>query len=111
MSVNSGWQNHSCGARPLSIDRRRQGHAASFNIDPIDRASEPRGHSRLPVPSPCLRRIAVVIFWVAILAVSILLYVTLDGFDLGIGILFGLTGNEGRRRARLQSGMPDYFPR
>jgi cytochrome bd-type quinol oxidase subunit 2 len=28
-------------------------------------------------------------FWVAILAVSILLYVLLDGFDLGVGILFG----------------------
>ena len=27
-------------------------------------------------------------FWVAILAVSILLYVLLDGFDLGVGILF-----------------------
>ena len=36
-----------------------------------------------------------VMFWVAILAVSILLYVLLDGFDLGIGILFGLTRDEG----------------
>jgi cytochrome d ubiquinol oxidase subunit II len=33
-------------------------------------------------------------FWVAILAISILLYVLLDGFDLGVGILFGLTHNE-----------------
>ena len=30
-----------------------------------------------------------VMFWVAILAISILLYVLLDGFDLGDGILFG----------------------
>jgi hypothetical protein len=92
------------------IDRWRQGHAANRNIDPFGHASDLRGHSRLPVPSACLRRIAVVIFWLAILAVSILLYVLLDGFDIGIGILFGLTGNE-ERRARLQSGMPDYFPR
>ena len=28
-----------------------------------------------------------VLYWVAILAISILLYVLLDGFDLGIGIL------------------------
>ena len=28
-------------------------------------------------------------FWVAVLAISILLYVLLDGFDLGVGILFG----------------------
>ena len=47
-----------------------------------------------------------VMFWVAILAVSILLYVLLDGFDLGIGILFGLTGNEERRRAMLSAVAP-----
>jgi cytochrome d ubiquinol oxidase subunit II len=45
-------------------------------------------------------------FWVAILAVSILLYVLLDGFDLGIGILFGLTGNEEKRRAMLSAVAP-----
>jgi cytochrome d ubiquinol oxidase subunit II len=28
-------------------------------------------------------------FWVSVLALSILLYVLLDGFDLGIGILYG----------------------
>ena len=38
-------------------------------------------------------------FWVTLLAISILLYVLLDGFDLGIGILFGLTRTEERRRA------------
>src|SRR4029077_14220182 len=42
-------------------------------------------------------------FWVAILAVSILLYVLLDGFDLGIGILFGLTRNEERLRAMMSA--------
>jgi len=45
-------------------------------------------------------------FWVAILAVSILLYVLLDGFDLGVGILFGLTRNEERRRAMLSAVAP-----
>jgi len=48
----------------------------------------------------------VVMFWVAILAVSILLYVLLDGFDLGVGILFGLTRNEERRRAMLSAVAP-----
>ena len=47
-----------------------------------------------------------VMFWVAILAISILLYVLLDGFDLGIGILFGLTGNEVRRRAMMTAVAP-----
>jgi cytochrome bd ubiquinol oxidase subunit II len=48
----------------------------------------------------------VVMFWVAILAVSILLYVLLDGFDLGVGILFGLTRDETRRRAMLSAVSP-----
>src|SRR3979409_262980 len=45
-------------------------------------------------------------FWVAVLVNSILLYVLLDGFDLGIGILFGLTGNEEKRRAMLSAVAP-----
>src|SRR5437879_8903349 len=39
-----------------------------------------------------------VMFWISLLAISILLYVLLDGVDLGVGLLFGLaTGEEGRR--------------
>jgi cytochrome d ubiquinol oxidase subunit II len=47
-----------------------------------------------------------IMFWVAILAFSILLYVLLDGFDLGIGILFGVAGNEERRRAMMSAVAP-----
>ncbi|HTT80210.1 MAG TPA: cytochrome d ubiquinol oxidase subunit II [Stellaceae bacterium] len=47
-----------------------------------------------------------VMFWVAILAVSVLLYVMLDGFDLGVGILFGLTQDETRRRAMMSAVAP-----
>ena len=45
-------------------------------------------------------------FWVCVLAVSILFYVLLDGFDLGVGILFGLTFNEQRRREMLAAVAP-----
>jgi hypothetical protein len=48
----------------------------------------------------------VVMFWVSVLAISILLYILLDGFDLGIGILFGLTGSEERRRAMMSAVAP-----
>jgi cytochrome bd ubiquinol oxidase subunit II len=48
----------------------------------------------------------VVNFWVAILALSILLYVLLDGFDLGVGILFGVTRDETRRHAMLSAVAP-----
>src|SRR5882757_3846987 len=47
-----------------------------------------------------------VMFWIAILAVSILLYVLLDGFDLGVGMLFGLARGEERRRAMLGAVAP-----
>lgn len=47
-----------------------------------------------------------VMFWVAILAISLLLYVLLDGFDLGVGILFGLTPDETRRRVMLSTVAP-----
>jgi cytochrome bd ubiquinol oxidase subunit II len=45
-------------------------------------------------------------FWVSLLAVSILLYVLLDGFDLGVGMLFGLTRSEQRRRAMVSAVAP-----
>jgi cytochrome d ubiquinol oxidase subunit II len=45
-------------------------------------------------------------FWVTLLAVSILLYVLLDGFDLGVGMLLGLTSSETRRRAMLDAVAP-----
>ena len=35
-----------------------------------------------------------VMFWVAVLVISTLLYVLLDGFDLGIGVLFGVARDE-----------------
>ena len=47
-----------------------------------------------------------VMFWVSLLAISILLYVLLDGVDLGIGILFGLTRGEEQRRAVLSAVAP-----
>ena len=47
-----------------------------------------------------------VMFWVSLLAVSILLYVLLDGVDLGVGLLFGLANGEGRRGAMLSAVAP-----
>jgi cytochrome d ubiquinol oxidase subunit II len=45
---------------------------------------------------------ALALFWVSVIAIAIVVYVILDGFDLGVGILFGTT----RDRA-LRSGMMD----
>jgi cytochrome bd ubiquinol oxidase subunit II len=47
-----------------------------------------------------------VMFWASLLAISILLYVLLDGADLGIGMLFGLTRGEARRRVMLMAVAP-----
>jgi cytochrome d ubiquinol oxidase subunit II len=48
----------------------------------------------------------VVLFWVAILAISVLLYVLLDGFDLGVGMLVGRAGDESQRRVMLSTVAP-----
>jgi cytochrome d ubiquinol oxidase subunit II len=45
-------------------------------------------------------------FWVSVLALSILLYVLLDGFDLGVGILCGLTRDDRWRRAMMNAVAP-----
>jgi cytochrome bd ubiquinol oxidase subunit II len=45
-------------------------------------------------------------FWVFVLALSVLLYVLLDGFDLGVGILFGLTRSESHRRGMMAAVAP-----
>jgi len=37
------------------------------------------------------------LFWVSVIAFAIILYVILDGFDLGVGILFGTLRQEHRR--------------
>jgi cytochrome bd ubiquinol oxidase subunit II len=47
-----------------------------------------------------------VMFWVALLAISILLYVLLDGVDLGVGLLFGLASGEDRRGGMLSAVAP-----
>jgi cytochrome d ubiquinol oxidase subunit II len=44
-----------------------------------------------------------VLYWAFVLAIATLLYVLLDGFDLGVGILFGLTHEETQRRAMLSA--------
>jgi cytochrome bd ubiquinol oxidase subunit II len=37
------------------------------------------------------------IFWAGVIAVSILIYIILDGFDLGVGVLYGATRDEQKR--------------
>jgi len=49
---------------------------------------------------------ALALFWVAVIAVAILVYVILDGFDLGIGVLFGVAENEARRDAMIATISP-----
>ena len=47
-----------------------------------------------------------VAFWAAALALTVLLYVLLDGFDLGVGMLFGVARTETARRHMMQSIAP-----
>jgi cytochrome d ubiquinol oxidase subunit II len=45
-------------------------------------------------------------FWTAVLALTIFLYVTLDGFDLGVGMLMPLVRGEAERRGMLAAIAP-----
>jgi cytochrome d ubiquinol oxidase subunit II len=45
-------------------------------------------------------------YWSVLLALSMLIYVVLDGFDLGVGMLFGTTLDPQRRRDMLASVAP-----
>jgi cytochrome bd ubiquinol oxidase subunit II len=47
-----------------------------------------------------------IMFWVSLLAISMLLYVLLDGVDLGVGLLFGLANDEARRGTMLSAVAP-----
>ena len=46
------------------------------------------------------------LFWAGVVAVAILVYVVLDGFDLGVGILFGMTGDLVLRRQMMATIAP-----
>ena len=49
-----------------------------------------------------------VYFWAAVIAFAILMYVVLDGYDLGVGILFG-TMTDGRHRATMMGAIAPYW--
>ena len=49
---------------------------------------------------------ALALFWVAVIGVAILAYVILDGFDLGVGILFGATKDSTLRDEMIASISP-----
>src|SRR4030095_9303113 len=46
------------------------------------------------------------LFWAGVLACAILFYVILDGFDLGVGVLFGTTRDEEHRAGMLNTIAP-----
>jgi cytochrome bd ubiquinol oxidase subunit II len=47
-----------------------------------------------------------IFYWVAILAISTLLYILLDGFDLGVGIITAGAGSRARRDAMMNAIAP-----
>jgi cytochrome d ubiquinol oxidase subunit II len=45
-------------------------------------------------------------FWVSLLAISMLIYLLLDGFDLGVGMLYALASDDARRTLMLNTIAP-----
>jgi cytochrome d ubiquinol oxidase subunit II len=48
------------------------------------------------------------LFWAGVVAFAIIVYVILDGFDLGVGVLFGATREEARR-VEMMSAIAPYW--
>src|SRR6516225_5097264 len=48
------------------------------------------------------------LFWAGVLAISVFLYVILDGFDLGVGVLFGTTQDE-MKRVRMMNTIAPFW--
>jgi cytochrome d ubiquinol oxidase subunit II len=46
------------------------------------------------------------VFWAVLIALSIFYYIVLDGYDLGVGVLFGITRNEDFRTGMMNSIAP-----
>ncbi|NEX94024.1 cytochrome d ubiquinol oxidase subunit II [Caulobacter sp. 17J65-9] len=46
------------------------------------------------------------LFWAGVIALAILAYVILDGFDIGVGVLFGTTRDQARRAEMMGSIAP-----
>ena len=46
------------------------------------------------------------LFWACVIALAIMVYVILDGFDLGVGILFGTTADEAKRASMMNTIAP-----
>ena len=48
------------------------------------------------------------LFWAGAIALSIFVYVILDGFDLGVGVLFGTT-KEDTRRVQMMNAIAPFW--
>jgi cytochrome bd ubiquinol oxidase subunit II len=48
------------------------------------------------------------LFWAGAIALSIIVYVILDGFDLGVGVLFGTT-NEDTKRVQMMNAIAPFW--
>src|SRR5262249_1651736 len=57
-------------------------------------------------PMSAIEPSALALFWAAVIGVAILAYVILDGFDLGVGILFGATSDARLRNEMIASISP-----
>src|SRR5580698_2544774 len=67
-----------------------------------DRCREPQ----IPLTSEALMTIDLPTIWAGIIGLGVLLYVLLDGFDLGIGLLFPFFVHEGDREVMLNTVAP-----
>ena len=86
--------------------RRRARRAAAPAPRPAGRCG------RCPAPTPRAGRVSgmtgldLPLIWAAIIVLGVIMYVLLDGFDLGVGILFPYLGSDAERDVAMNSVAP-----
>jgi hypothetical protein len=92
---------------PPAWSRVSPGSAGGLHQPEASALDPRRQYRRQPDIAPDVAGVGLVIeFWTAVVALTIFLYVTLDGFDLGIGMLLLLAPDERSRLTMLESIAP-----
>src|SRR4029077_12105547 len=86
-------------ARPRRLGRRRAGRQRPAEIADRGACARNRGDTLMPA-------LDLVPIWTAILAIGVFLYVALDGFDLGVGMLHNFAPGRDARALVMNSIAP-----
>ena len=91
---------------PVGGPRRSRTRPPSRPLAFADTAASATGSQPGATGVTAMEPSTLALFWAGVIAAAILLYVILDGFDIGVGILFGTTRDEAKRGQMMTSIAP-----